>query len=140
MPTPVLGEAGVVGESLGTNEQGLLLGGGEELGQRRGQPAAHEAIEIVQQSLGNRLAGIIPDYRAQLQLRVKGQAVVDAVDQAVGAEEAVAALPVGVVGDEIEHADLLEALAMARVLAQREPVLLELGLEEELERAFAVRA
>ena len=35
MPTPVLGEAGVVGESFGANEQGLLLGGGQELGQGR---------------------------------------------------------------------------------------------------------
>ena len=71
---------------------------------------------------------------------MEGQAVVDGVDQVVGAEEAVAALPVGVVGDEVVDADLLEALAVARVFAQGEPVLLELGLDEELERPLAVRA
>jgi hypothetical protein len=49
----------------------------------------------------------------------------------------VAALPVGVVGDEVVDADLLEALAVARVFAKREPVLLELGLDEELERPLA---
>src|SRR6266508_4920286 len=137
---PVLREAGVVGQGLGADQEGLLLGRGKDLGQGRGQAPLHEALEIIQHALGNRVAGVVPDDGAQLQLRVEGQAVVDGVDVAVGAEEAEAALAVGVVGDEVVDADLLEAWEVARVLAQREPVLLELGLEEELERAFAVRA
>src|SRR5206468_11712709 len=57
----------------------------------------------------------------------------------VGPEEAVAALPVRVVGHEVEDANLLQALAMDGILAHGEPVLLELRLHEELERALAQR-
>src|SRR3546814_14265997 len=56
------------------------------------------------QGLWDRLAAELPDHRAQLELVVEHQAVVDAADAAVEAEEAVAALAVGVVAHEVEGA------------------------------------
>src|SRR5262249_28672339 len=70
---------------------------------------------------------------------VEGEAVVYGVDAAVGAEEAVAALPVRVVGEEVEEADLLELCPVLGALEEREIVLLEVRLHEELERALAER-
>src|SRR5882724_7260199 len=49
-----------------------------------------------------------------------------------------AALPVGVVGDEIEEADALELGVVLGILAQGEVVLLEVSRNEELERALTV--
>ena len=51
-----------------------------------------------------------------------------------------AALAVGVVGDEVEGADARAARSWCSgALAQREVVLLEVGVDEQLERALAVR-
>ncbi len=61
------------------------------------------------------------------------ETVVDRIDQLVGAEQAVPALPVRVVRDEIEQADPHEPLAMLGPLQQAEVVLLEVGMDEELE-------
>ncbi len=51
-----------------------------------------------------------------------------------------AALAVGVVGDEVERADLLEPRVVLRALEQGEVVLLEVGMDEGLERPRAVRS
>ena len=72
--------------------------------------------------------------------RVEAETVVDRIEAAVPSEEAVAALAVGVVRDEIEGADARQGRAVLRALAEREVVLLELGVDEQLDRAWAVRA
>src|SRR5436309_2902432 len=82
------------------------------------QLRAGEAPEVLEHRGRDRLSAKIPDDRAQLRVDVEAEAVVDAVDLAVRAEQAVAALPVGVVRDEIEEADPLEAAVMRGVLAQ----------------------
>ena len=58
---------------------------------------------------------------------MEAQTIVHAVDAAVGAQQAVAALPVGVVGDQVEGADALEPGVVPGVLVQREVVLLEVA-------------
>src|SRR5215831_15438391 len=118
----------------------MLFVGSEHVGEGTGETALHEALEVLDHVPRDRLARVVPDHGAELQVSVKARAVVDGVDQIVRAEEAVAALTVGVVGHEVEDADLLQALAVARVLAHGEPVLLELGFHEELEGALAERA
>ena len=128
------------GEGLGADVEGLLLVSVEKIGERLGQAVLHEALEILQHGLRKQLAGLVPDDGAELHVGVEGQAVIDGVDQAFGAEEAVAALPVCIVGDEVPDIDLLEALAVARVFAEGKPVLPELGLDEELDGSVAVRA
>src|SRR5438445_351613 len=77
---------------------------------------------------------------AQKEARRGGETQEVLVDGAVLAEQAVAALAVGVVGDQVEGADALEALVMLGALAQREVVLLEVGGDEALQRALAVRS
>ena len=54
-------------------------------------------------------------------------------------EQAVAALAVGVVGQQVEHADRPQAGVVAFVLDQREVVLLEVGVDEQLHRPGAER-
>src|SRR3546814_6827927 len=80
-------------------QQLVSLEGIEELGQRFGQPTIDQLGDVHPQGLWDRLAAELPDHRAQLELVVEHQAVVDAEDAAVEAEEAVAALAVGVVAD-----------------------------------------
>src|SRR5262249_61009318 len=88
----------------------------------------------------NRLAAEVPDDRAELRLGVERQRVVDRVDAAVGAEQAVAGFAIGVVGDEVEETETLKTLDVRGILAQREVVLGEVGIHEELERALAIRS
>src|SRR2546428_704393 len=78
------------------------------------------------------------DHRAQLGLDVEAEPVVDGPDAAVGSEQAVAALAVGVVGDQIERADPGELITVRGLLAEREVVLGEVRVHELLQRAFAV--
>ena len=54
-----------------------------------------------------------------------------------GAEDAVADLPVGVVGHHVEGADHPQAVVVAFVLDQGEVVLGEVGVDESLERSLA---
>src|SRR5437879_3494739 len=118
--------------------QRLLLGRVQQRGERLRQLRAGEAADVVEHVVRDRLAAEFPDDRAQLRLLVEAQPVVDRVDIAVGAEQAVAALAVRVVSEEVEEADPLEPAVMRGVLVQREVVLLEVGLYEELERTLAV--
>ena len=53
-----------------------------------GQPGLDEGARSSARSLGHRLAGEVPDHRAQLELGVERQAVVDAPEVAVGVDEA----------------------------------------------------
>ena len=69
---------------------------------------------------------------------MEAEAVVHGEDRSVGGEETVTGLPVGVVGDDVEYADPLEARVVRGVVAEGEVVLLEVGRDEELERALAV--
>src|SRR5205807_3662100 len=105
-------EAAVLEDPRGPHEQRLPLRRLEELLQGLGEPRAEEAPHVAEQVAGNRLAAELPDDGPQLRLGVEGEGVVDRIDDAVLAEQAVAALAVGVVGDEVEDADGLEALAM----------------------------
>ena len=105
-----------------------------------GEGGVEDPAHVVQQRLGNGLAAEGPDHRAQLGLHVEGQAVVDGVDGAVRSEQAVAALAVGVVGEEVEDAHAPEAVVVGGVLDQGEEMLLEVGVHEELERSLSVGA
>src|SRR5467141_2559100 len=98
------------------------------------------SLQICARAVRERIAGEVPDHRAQLGRDVEAEAVVDGPDAAVGAEQAVAALAVGVVGDEIEGADAGEPLAVLRRLAEREVVLAEVRVNELLQRALAIGA
>ena len=82
-----------------------------------GQAAVEEVGDGVAQVVGDRVAGEVPDDRAHLELDREREAVVDAPDVAVGVDEAVPALAVGVVGDQVEGAHALEL----RVVAPRPP-------------------
>ena len=105
-----------------------------------GRPWAASRLAAARIVLGDRLAREVPDDRAELRLDVEAETVVDRVEAAVSPEEAVPALAVGVVRDEIEGAEARERRAMLRALAEREVVLLELGVDEQLDGARAVRA
>src|SRR2546425_8101113 len=110
----------------------------QQLRERGGRPLFHESSQVVAHAVGQRLAREIPDHRAQLGLDVETETVVDGPDAAVGSEQAVAALAVGVVGDQVEDADAREPVAVRGLLAEREVVLLEVRLHELLQRALAV--
>src|SRR6185369_11718622 len=81
-------------------QDGLALGGLQQLRERRWQRARREAAHVVEQGSGHGLLAEVPDHGAELGLDVKAEAVVDAVDGAVLGQQAVAALAVRVVGDE----------------------------------------
>ena len=104
-----------------------------------GRPASTSALHVVEVRVGHRLAAELPDHRAQLELGVEAQPVVDGPDVAVGVEQAVAALAVRVVGQEVERADALELGPPSLVLDEREVVLLEVGVDEPLQRTQAER-
>ena len=76
-----------------------------------GMPASTNRLDVVEQRVGDGLAAELPDHRAQLELGVEAQPVVDAPRccRRRVAEQAVAALAVGVVGDEVERADAAAA-------------------------------
>ena len=120
--------------------EGFLLPRIEEIGDGPRQGAGQRALHVGEERARDGLAAEVPDHRAQLHLLVKRQAIVDGVDGAVVAGQAVAALAVGVIGEQIEDADALEPIAVLGVLAQREVVLLEIGGHEELDRSLAIRA
>src|SRR5438445_255981 len=139
-PAAVDRKPAALDERAGALDHGLALGRRQQLRERRRQRPGGEALEVLQHRRRHRLVAEVPDHRAQLGLDVEAEAVVDGVDGAVLAEQAVAALAVGVVGDQVEGADALEALVMLGALAQREVVLLEVGGDEALQRALAVRS
>ena len=68
------------------------------------------------------LAGEVPDHRAQLGLLVEREPVVDRPHPVVVARQAVAALAVGAVGQQVEAADGAQHAVARRVLEQGEVV------------------
>src|SRR5882724_715332 len=110
----------------------------QELRKHGGRSLLHEPSQVVTHTVGQRPAGKIPDHRPQLGLDVETEPVVDGPDAAVGPEQAVAALAVGVVGDQIEGADPGELIAVRGLLTEREVVLREVRGHELLQRALAV--
>ena len=85
-------------------------------------------------------AGEVPDHRAELGHGREAEPVIDAPDPAVVTAEHVAALAVGVVGDEEEQGDPGQLGAGLRgVLEQGEVGLLEVALDKPLQRAEAQR-
>src|SRR6266446_9176135 len=121
-----------------SREQRVLLAGIDERGQRRWHAGLDETANVGAQAGGNRLAAEIPDDGTQLRLGVERQRVVDRIDAAVGTEQAVTRLAIGVVGDEVEETDALEPLDVRGIRAKREIVLSEVRLHEELAGAFTV--
>src|SRR5579875_153254 len=115
---------------------GLL--GAEEAGDGL-RHAARERLAAGEELARQRLAGEVPHHGAQLGLRVEAQAVVDGVDPSGPVDEQVAALAVGVVGEEVEAGDATKRRVVPLVLEQREVVLLEVRLDEALERSLAER-
>jgi hypothetical protein len=110
----------------------------QQLEQRRGRRTGGEAGEVGEDRVGDRLAGEVPHDRAQLGRYREAQAVVDSPDVAIVVEQAVTALAIGVVGDEVEHRHHAQRVVVAGVLEQREVVLGEVGVDEALVRPAAV--
>ncbi len=71
---------------------------------------------------------------------MEAQAVVDGPQAAVVAQQAVAALAVGVVGQQVEGADRAQGAMAVGVLVEGEVVLREVGGHEALHRPLAQRA
>ena len=107
-------EPPVLDEAPRPPAHGLDLGRRQQVGQHPGQGVV-EGREIVDDGAGELLAGELPDDGAQLGLAVEAQPVVDGPDGVVLTEDAVTALAVGVVGDDVEGADGPQALVMALV-------------------------
>ena len=61
--------------------------------------------QVVEERGGDLFTGELPDDGAELRFAVETQRVVDGPDGAVVPEDAVPALAVGVVGDDVEGAD-----------------------------------
>src|SRR5262249_51673841 len=126
-------------ERAGPREKRCPLLGREQAGERprqalRGEPPGRGA-DIFR----DRLSREVPDDRAELWLDVEAEAVVDRVEAAVTPEEAVSALAIGVVRDQVEGAQARERVALLRTGPEREVVLLEVGIDEQLNGARAVR-
>ncbi len=86
------------------------------------------------------VTGEVPDHGTQLEVGGEAQPVVDRPD-VVAVEQAVPALAVGVVDQQVEHRDGAQLLVeVGVVLEHREVVLLVVGVDEPLERALAERA
>src|SRR6266571_5078359 len=110
--------------------------------QQRGQHIAEGTVEgglkrsePLPVRVGDRLAGEVPQHRAELGINVEADAVVDGPDLAVGVGEDVARLAVSVVDHEIEEGDATEVAAMA--LVEVEGRALEVVLDEGLDGADA---
>ena len=101
----------------------------------------HSAISAHGAELAGRqrLAGELPDHGAQLEVGGEAQPVVDRPDPVAG-EQAVAALAVGVVGEDVEHGDRLQLVVqLGPLLGDREVVLAVVGVHEPLQRPLAQR-
>src|SRR5262249_7233557 len=88
----------------------------------------------------DRLSREVPDDGAQLRLSVEAEAIVDRVEAAVAAEQTMPALAVGVVRDQIEGAEARERRPLPRTPRDREVMLVELGVDEQLHGAWAIGA
>src|SRR5262249_5678466 len=66
-----------------------LLVRGDQLGERIRNAGVEQPLDGREQLSRDGFAREIPDHRAQLRVDVKGEAVVDGVDTAIGAEQAV---------------------------------------------------
>ena len=124
-------------ESPGAGPHCVALERVEQLRERVRQLGAGQRVDGLEQIVRDLLTGELPDHGPQLELAVEHQAVVDAADPSVEPEQAVAALAVGVVADEIEGAHRAELGVVGLVLVQGEVVLLEVGLDELLHRSDA---
>src|SRR5262249_55440901 len=138
MATVVAGKPTSLRHGARPLQQCRLLGGIDERGQRWWHTGFDETANVGEQTGGNRLTAKVPDDGAQLRLGVERQGVVDRVHAAIGTEQTVTRLAIGVVGDEVEEADALKTLGMRGVLAKREVVLSEVRFHEQLVGAFTV--
>ena len=82
----------------------------------------------------------VPDDGAQLRVGVEAQPVVDSPHLSGRVEQAVATLAVGVVGDHVEGGHLLEGGVVGFLLQEGEVVLLEVRVDEQLQRPGVKRA
>ena len=105
-----------------------------------GGTSRRHASDVLDELVRDRLATELPDHRAQLRVDREAQAVVDRVDATVEAEQAVPALAVGVVHEEVEGRDRHELRGwVSLAVVEREVVLLEVGGDEQLQRSLTER-
>src|SRR6266536_2505610 len=141
-PPEGMGEPSRPGQGVGPSRRGIDLGLGEE-GPKlapdgpRSELLGHPA-HVGQQRWRDRLAGEVPDHRADLRLGREAHAVIDHPDSSPGTEEAVPALAVGVVGDHVEGGDGPELIRVP--VAEGEEEVFEVGFDEDLNRPGAVRS
>ena len=76
----------------------------EELG-HLGRSGLGERGDVLEQGIGDGVAGEVPDHGAEFETRGEAEPVVDAPDPSVVAAQHVPAFAVGVVGDVIEQGD-----------------------------------
>ena len=76
-------EGSVDGQCLGSGEHRVLFQGVEEGRDGLGNPPVEKRPKVVLQLFWQWLAGEVPDHRAEFELVVKCQAVVDRTDSAV---------------------------------------------------------
>ena len=133
------GSDAVLGEPRRPPLHRLDLVGASSSAMSAGTPR-HTSCDGVELRRRQRLAGELPDHRAQLEVGREAQPVVDRPHPVAG-EQAVAALAVGVVGDDVEHGDVAQLVVQVRaLLGDREVVLAVVGVDEPLQRALAERA
>ena len=111
-----MGEAALVHDGLGAGEEGIAFEGCEEAGEGIGDAGAEELLHVHEVFVGHAFAGEVPDDGAELELGVEAEAVVDGPDVAVGVDEAVPALAVGAVGEQVEDAEPLQLVAVPMVV------------------------
>ena len=105
-----------------------------------GQPLVDQAATSSSSSVGDRLAAELPDHRAQLELGVEAEPVVDGVDVPVASPSRQWPLLRSVLLASRSKAQICSQLVVVLlVLVQGEVVLLEVGVDEPLQRALAQR-
>jgi len=103
------------GEQFDAGRGGGDLGSGQVCPEFLGEPAAGreagpETVQHLDRTSGQRLAAPLPEDRAQLVLLGEADAVVAAVQVAVGDRQQVADLPVRVVDDRVEDGQVAQRL------------------------------
>src|SRR5581483_8887131 len=73
-------EAPLAHEGAASREERLTLEGVEEAGEVVGDPGLDEAFDVGEQVVGDRFPAELPDHRAQLELGMEAEPVVDRVD------------------------------------------------------------
>ena len=136
----IVGEQTFVEDGLGSGHHCIDLKGVEQAAQLNGWAAVDEALDGFKVCVGDWFADEVPNDGAQLPFVMERQTVVDAVGPTIAAQQAVTRLAIGVVGYEIEQAELAKIVDGDAVFVHGEVVLAEVGVDERLDRTLAERA